>query len=119
MGKQVKYSLEVRERAVRLFEAHVHEHPSRWAAMQSIAGKIGCTTQTLSTWVSRAEAAADLQATADRPVDVLRAQGAPDRSTAGAGAGATGCGAIAVDTPGLGGELPRLRRTRGMETAAT
>jgi transposase-like protein len=59
MGKQVQYSSEVRERAVRLFQQQVHEHPSRWAAMQSIAGKIGCTTQTLSTWVSRAEAAAD------------------------------------------------------------
>jgi transposase len=59
MGKQVQYSAEVRERAVRLFQEHVHEHPSRWAAMQSIAGKIGCTTQTLRTWVNRAEAAAD------------------------------------------------------------
>jgi transposase len=49
MGKQVQYSPEVRERAVRLFQEHVHEHPSRWAAMQSIASKIGCTTQSLST----------------------------------------------------------------------
>jgi transposase len=59
MGKQVQYSPEVRERAVRLFQEHVHEHPSRWAAMQSIAEKIGCTTQTLSTWVRRAEEKAD------------------------------------------------------------
>ena len=54
-----KYSPEVRERAVRLFQEHAHEHPSRWAAMQSIAGKIGCTTETLRAWVMRAEAAAD------------------------------------------------------------
>ena len=59
MGKQVKYSVEVRERAVRLFQEHVHQHPSRWAAMESIASKIGCTAQTLSTWVQKAEAAAD------------------------------------------------------------
>jgi transposase len=57
MGKQVKYSPEVRERAVCLFQEHVH--PSRWAAMQSIASKIGCTTQSLSTWVRRAEETAD------------------------------------------------------------
>lgn len=59
MGKQVQYSPEVRERAVRLFQQQVHEHPSRWAAMESIADKIGCTTQTLRTWVNRAEVAAD------------------------------------------------------------
>jgi transposase len=47
MGKQVKYSPEVRERAVRMFQEHVHEHPSRWAAMRSIASKIGCTTQSV------------------------------------------------------------------------
>ena len=51
-----KYSPEVRERAVRLFQEHVHEYPSRWAAMQSIAGKIGCTAETLRSWVQRAEA---------------------------------------------------------------
>ena len=50
-----KYLPEVRERAVRLFQEHVHEHPSRWAAMQSIAGKIGCTAETLRSWVQRAE----------------------------------------------------------------
>jgi transposase len=59
MGKQVQYSPEVRERAVRLFHQQVHEHPSRWAAMTSIADKIGCTAQTLLTWVNRSEAAAD------------------------------------------------------------
>ena len=47
---------EVRERAVRLFEEHVHEYPSRRAAMQSLAGKIGCTAETLRSWVQRAEA---------------------------------------------------------------
>ena len=59
MAKENRYSPEVRERAVRLFQEHVHEHPSRWAAMQSIAGKLGCTAQTLRTWVQRAQAAAD------------------------------------------------------------
>jgi transposase-like protein len=59
MGKQVQYSPEVRERAVRLFQQHVHEHASRWAAMQSTAEMMGCTTQTLSTWVRRAEEKAD------------------------------------------------------------
>jgi transposase len=54
-----RYPAEVRERAVRLFQEHVHEHPTRWSAMQSIAVKIGCTTQTLSSWVRHAEASAD------------------------------------------------------------
>lgn len=48
---QVQYSPEMRERPVRLFQEHVHDHLFRWAAMQSIASKIGCTTQTLSSCV--------------------------------------------------------------------
>ena len=50
-----KFSPEVRTRAVRMVLDHVGEHPSRWAAVTSIAAKIGCTPQTLHDWVKKAE----------------------------------------------------------------
>jgi transposase len=57
MGKSGKYAPEVRERAVRMLKEHEHEYPSRRAAIESIGGKIGCTAQTLRTWVLKREPA--------------------------------------------------------------
>src|SRR3990172_6273285 len=54
-SKPKKFSPEVRERAVRMVLEHRGEHTSPWAAIVSIATKIGCTAQTLSNWVRQAE----------------------------------------------------------------
>ncbi len=53
MNKSNKFSPEVRERAVRLVQELRGEYPSLWAAVESIAPKIGCVPQTLLDWVKR------------------------------------------------------------------
>lgn len=55
MNKSTKFSPEVRERAVRMVQEHRDGYPSLWAAVESIAPKIGCVPQTLLEWVKRAE----------------------------------------------------------------
>jgi transposase-like protein len=55
MSTSKRYSPEVQERAVRLVFEHEGEHDSQWAAIGSIASKIGCTAETLRKWVRQAE----------------------------------------------------------------
>ena len=55
MGRRSRYPEEVRERAVRLVFENENSHDSRWAALCSIADKIGCTPETLRKWVMQAE----------------------------------------------------------------
>ncbi len=55
MNKSTKFSPEVRERAVRMVQEHRGEYPSLWAAVESLAPKIGCVSQTLLSWVQRHE----------------------------------------------------------------
>jgi transposase len=51
--KSNQFSPEVRERAVRMVLEHRGQYPSLWAAIESIAPKIGCVPQTLNEWVKR------------------------------------------------------------------
>ncbi len=54
-SKSNRYSPEVKERAVRLVQEHRGEYPSLWAAIESIAPKIGCVAETLHEWVRKHE----------------------------------------------------------------
>jgi len=53
--RQRRFSPEVGERAVRLVREHQGEHASEWAAISSIAAKIGCTAETLRGWLRKTE----------------------------------------------------------------
>ena len=62
MSKNNKFSPEVRERAVRLVQEHRDEYRSLWAAIESIAPKIGCTPTTLLAWIKRSEVDSGIRA---------------------------------------------------------
>jgi transposase len=53
--RQRRFSPEVRERAVRLVQQQQGDHASQWAAISSVAAKIGCTAETLRGWLRQAE----------------------------------------------------------------
>src|SRR4249920_1397842 len=57
-----RFSSEVRQRAVRMVLEHQGDHGSQWAAIGSIAAKIGCTAETLRGWVRQAERDSGLRA---------------------------------------------------------
>ena len=71
-----KFSPEVRARAVRMVVEHEAEHPSRWAAVSSIAAKIGCPAHTLNEWV---KAEVDSGKRAGLPSDVAEKMKALER----------------------------------------
>lgn len=64
MSKANRYSPEVRERAVRLVLEHQADYPSQWQAICSIAGKIGCSPDSLKAWLSKAQTNAGPQGSA-------------------------------------------------------
>jgi transposase len=53
--KKSRYSPEVRERSVRMVFERREQHGSQWSAIESIAGKIGCSAPTLLSWVKQHE----------------------------------------------------------------
>jgi transposase len=55
MNTSKRYSPEIRERAVRMVLEQQTEHSSQWATIQSIASKLGCTSETLRRWVRQTE----------------------------------------------------------------
>src|SRR5919112_4878984 len=55
MTRATRYPSELRERAIRLVREHRDEHASEWAAIQSIAGKLGMRPETVRLWLRRDE----------------------------------------------------------------
>ena len=55
MARTSRFSPEIRDRAVRMVLEHRSEYETKWAAIESIAEKIGCSAESLRKWVGQAE----------------------------------------------------------------
>ena len=55
MSRRIRYSQEVRERAVRMVIEHEGDYASQWGAIRSIAEKIGCSPESLRKWLRRTQ----------------------------------------------------------------
>ena len=55
MAKGTRYSPELKERGVRMVLEHAKDYPSQWAAIRSVAEKLGCTVEALRRWVRQGE----------------------------------------------------------------
>jgi transposase len=55
MSRRIRYSQEVRDRAVRMVIEHEGDYASQWEAIRSIAEKIGCSPESLRKWLRRTE----------------------------------------------------------------
>ena len=55
MGTGTRYPKELKERAVRLVLEERDQHPSEWAAITSVAEKLGCGTEALRKWLRQAQ----------------------------------------------------------------
>ena len=60
-GRRARFLRELKERAVRLVREHRDDYPSEWAAISSIAGKLGASPETVRHWVRRAQVDAGLR----------------------------------------------------------
>ena len=67
MNRRTKYPPELRERAIRMVYEQREHHESQWAAIESVAQKIGCTAQTLRNWIAKTEGKADAYDAASAP----------------------------------------------------
>ena len=74
MSRANRYSPEVRERAVRMVLEHENEYPTQWQAIRSIAGKIGCSPDSLKAWLKRTQVdAGDLPGTTTEERERIKA----------------------------------------------
>jgi transposase-like protein len=51
MGRPNRFSLELKERAVRMVQEHTAKHAWQWAAIEALAPKLGCATESRRRWV--------------------------------------------------------------------